>query len=66
MATTTEKQGKKDWTDFFLANGGGGVLQKLFDDPLDVNDEITMSYVLDNRGLLDTMTTYPFNWILIP
>jgi hypothetical protein len=69
MATTTEKQGKKqgkkDWTDFFSAKGGG-VLQELFDDPLDANDEITMSYVLDSQGLLDAATTYPFGWLLIP
>jgi hypothetical protein len=46
--STPEKQGNKDWTDFFPARGGG-VLQELFDDPLDTNDEIIMSYLLDGQ-----------------
>jgi hypothetical protein len=55
----------KDWTDYFSAKGGGD-LQEYFDEPLDSNDEITMSYLLDGDGLLDTADLYPNNWVLIP
>jgi hypothetical protein len=65
MAITKSSPGRKDWTDFYSAKGGG-VLQELFDDPLDASDEVTFSYLLDGPGLLDATTTYPFNWILIP
>jgi hypothetical protein len=65
MAITKSTSGRKDWTDFYSAQGGG-VLQELFDDPLDASDEVTFSYLLDGAGLLDATDTYPFNWILIP
>ncbi len=44
----------------------GGVLQELFDEPLEANDEVTLSYVLDEKGILDATETYPFNWVLVP
>ena len=66
MATDlTTKESDKDWTSFFSAKGGG-VLQELFDEPLEANDEVTLSYVLDEKGFLDATETYPFNWVLVP
>ena len=66
MATDlTTKGSEKDWTSFFSSKGGG-VLQELFDEPLEANDEVTLSYVLDEKGFLDATETYPFNWVLVP
>ena len=66
MATKTKtSQGNKDWTDFFSAKGGG-ILQDLFDQPFEANDDVTFSYLLDGQGLMDSADTYPYNWLLVP
>ena len=65
MAITKPSPGRKDWIDFYSAKGGG-VLQELFDDPLEASDEVTFSYLLDRAGLLNATDTYPFNWVPIP
>ena len=66
MASKTKTpQGSKDWTDFFSAKGGG-ILQDLFDQPFEANDDVTFSYLLDGQGLMDAAETYPYNWLLVP
>jgi hypothetical protein len=57
---------KRPWsTDFFSAKRGG-FLQELFHAPLDANDEVTLSYLLDRGDLLDglklTHTTGSSSW----
>jgi hypothetical protein len=56
---TKKSEGHKDWIDFYSAKG-------LFDEPLDANDKVTLSCLLNGKGLLDATTTYPFNWIIVP
>jgi hypothetical protein len=63
--STTGMEREKDWSAYF-ASKGGGTLQEHFDDPLEANDEVTMSYVRDGDGFLDATENYPHNWVLVP
>jgi hypothetical protein len=58
---------KKDWTDYYSARGGGILqLQDLFDEPLGTYDKVTLSYLLDGKGLPEAVESHHFNWVLIP